>query len=142
MDTDFYSFYAVCHTGAGFFGDTGLCFFFMTSIILLCQNERWKLKLKPLAYMDRMALSNYLLQSIICTTIFYSYGFGLYGKVAPALGLIFSIVIFIIQLFISKFWLKYYQFGLMEWIWKCLTYGKIFRMKQPKTHENTNTQQV
>jgi len=138
MGADFYSFYTVFHTGAGFFGDTGLCFFFMTSIILLSQNEKWKLKLKPLAYMGRMALSNYLLQSIICTIIFYNYGFGLYGKINPALGLVFSIAIFIIQIFISKYWLKYYQFGPVEWVWKCLTYGKLFRMKQPKTHENVS----
>ena len=130
MGADIYSFYTVIHTGAGFLGDTGLCFFFMTSIIFLYQNKRWKLKLKPLAYMGRMALSNYLLQSIICTTIFYSYGFGLYGKVDPTLGLIFSIAIFIIQIFISKSWLRHYQFGPVEWIWKCLTYGKSFRMKQ------------
>ena len=134
-DADPYSFYVAIHTSAGFFGDTGLCFFFITSITLLYQNKRWKLKLKPLSYMGRMALSNYLLQSIICTTIFYNYGLGLYGKVDPALGFVFSVAIFITQLFISNWWLKHYQFGPVEWIWKCLTYGKFFRMKQPKTHE-------
>ena len=137
MGVELYTFLSVLHTGAGFLGDTGLCFFFMASIILLSQNKKWKLKLKPLSYMGRMALSNYLLQSIICTTIFYSYGFGLYAKVGPALGFVFSIAIFITQLFISKYWLRHYQFGPMEWIWKCLTYGKFFKMKQPKTYENT-----
>ena len=132
------SFYTVIHAGAGFLGDTGLCFFFMTSMILLYQNEKWKWKLRPLAYMGRMALSNYLLQSIICTTIFYNYGLGLYGKVGPALGFVLSIAIFIIQMFISKYWLRYYQFGPMEWIWKCLTYGKLFGMKQAKTPENAS----
>ncbi len=129
MGADFFSFYSVIHTGAGFLGDTGLCLFFMTSIVLLYQNRKWVLKLKPLSYMGRMPLSNYLFQSIVCTTIFYSYGLGLYGKVGPALGLVLTIIIFTIQIFISKYWLKRYQFGPMEWIWRSLTYGKLLGMK-------------
>ncbi len=133
MGADYFSFDTVIHTGAGFLGDTGLCLFFMTSIILLYQNRKWKSKLKHFSYVGRMALSNYLLQSIICTTIFYNYGLGLYGKVGPALGLLLSIVIFTIQLIISKYWFRYYQFGPIEWLWKSLTYSKLFRMKLPKT---------
>jgi uncharacterized protein len=129
MGTDPFSFYALIHLCAAILGDTGLCLFFMTSIIILCQNKKWMPKLKPLAYVGRMSLSNYLLQSIICTTIFYSYGLGLYGKVGPALGLVLTMVIFTVQIFISTYWLKRYQFGPMEWVWKCLTYGKFFRMR-------------
>ncbi|MCL2040927.1 MAG: DUF418 domain-containing protein [Bacteroidales bacterium] len=129
MGADFYSFYTVIHTGSGFLGDIGLCLFFMTSIVLLYQNRKWMLKLKPLAYMGRMPLSNYLFQSIVCTTIFYSYGFGLYGKVGSALGLVLTVVIFTIQIFISKYWFKHYRFGPVEWVWRCLTYGKLFGMK-------------
>ncbi len=129
MGDDLYSFYTVIRTGAGFLGDTGLCLFFMTSIVLLYQNRKWMLKLKPLAYMGRMPLSNYLFQSIVCTTIFYSYGLGLYGKVGPALGLVLTIVIFTIQMFVSKYWFKRYQFGPIEWVWRSLTYGKLSGMK-------------
>jgi len=74
-------------------------------------------------------LSNYLFQSIICTTVFYSYGLGLYSKVGIALGLVLSIIIFTAQIFISKYWLKHFQFGPVEWVWKSLTYGKLFKMK-------------
>jgi len=130
MAGDQTSFYSVVHVGAGLLGDTGLALFIITSIVLLCRNKEWLLKLKPLTYIGRMPLSNYLFQSIVCTTIFYSYGFGLYGKVGAASGLILAIGIFIIQIFISKYWLKYYQFGPMEWIWKSLTYGKVFKMKR------------
>ena len=129
MVGDPYSLYAAIHIGAGFFGDLGLCLFFMTSIILLHQSRKWQLRFKPLAYAGRMALSNYLFQSIVCTIIFYSYGLGLYGKVGTALGLVLAVVIFTAQIFISKYWFKHYQFGPMEWIWKSLTYGKLFRMK-------------
>ena len=129
MEGDIYSFYSAFHTGAAFLGDAGLCLFFMTSIVLLYHNKKWLLLLKPLANMGRMALSNYLFQSIVCTTIFYSYGLGLYGRVGTALGLVLTIIIFTVQIFISKYWLKHFQFGPMEWIWKSLTYGKCFRMK-------------
>jgi uncharacterized protein len=135
MAGDPHSFYTVFYLGAGFFGDMGLCLFIMTSILLLCQNEKWKLRFKPLAYAGRMALSNYLFQSIVCTAIFYSYGLGLYGRVGAALCLVLAIVIFIAQIFISQYWFKRYQFGPVEWLWKSLTYGKFFGMK---IHENAS----
>ena len=135
MSGDHTSFYNVLHIGTGFFADTGLCLFIMTSFVLLYQNRKWILRFTPLAYMGRMPLSNYLFQSLVCTTIFYSYGFGFYGKVGPALGLVLTVVIFTIQIFISKYWLSRYQFGPMEWLWKSLTYGKLFRMKLPITQE-------
>jgi uncharacterized protein len=130
MAGDPYSFYVVINAGAGYLGDVGLALFLMTSIVLLYQNKKWLLIFKHLAYMGRMALSNYLFQSIVCTTIFYSYGLGLYGKIGPALGLVLTIVIFAIQIYISKYWFKHFQFGPMEWVWRSLTYGKFFRMKK------------
>ena len=111
----------------GFFRDAGLIVFYFTSITLLFQKTKWVSKLKPFGYVGRMALSNYLLQSIIGTMIFYSYGLGLYGQIAPALGFVLAILIFIIQIIISKWWLSRYQFGPMEWVWRSLTYGKRFK---------------
>jgi len=123
---DIYSLiYYVCNI----LGDTGLSIFYMTSIILLFQSNGWVQKLKPFGYVGRMALSNYLFQSIVGTMIFYSYGLGLYGQISPALGLPLVVVIFIGQIFLSKYWLQHYQFGPMEWMWKSLTYGKFFRNK-------------
>ena len=108
-------------------GGAGLSIFYMTSIVLLFRKINWAAKLKPFGYVGRMALSNYLLQSIIATMIFYSYGLGLYGQIAPALGMGIALVIFTLQIFISKWWLSRYQFGPMEWVWKSLTYGKRFK---------------
>jgi len=127
--TNPYSFYAMIHTVAGFFGDLGLALFFMASLVLLYQNRKWFLRLKPLSYMGRMALSNYLFQSIVCIFIFYNFGLGLYGQVGTALSLALAIFIFIVQIFISRLWLKHYQYGPVEWLWKSLTYGKFFKMR-------------
>ncbi|MFS8580549.1 MAG: DUF418 domain-containing protein, partial [Novibacillus thermophilus] len=72
----------------------------------------------------RTAFSNYILQSIVCTLIFYNVGLGLYGSVYPFAGLILSIAIFIGQLVISHVWLKYFRTGPLEWVWRFITYRK------------------
>jgi Protein of unknown function (DUF418) len=102
---------------------------YATSIILLAQHEAWKPCLRPLAAVGRMALSNYLFQSFVCTTLFYSYGIGLFGKVGPAAGLCLTIAIYICQARLSLGWLRYFRFGPMEWVWRSLTYGKLQPMR-------------
>ena len=122
--------YTVIHYTAGIVGDMALSIFYTTSIILLSQKVKWAVFFKPFGYVGRMALSNYLLQSVIGTMIFYNYGLGLYGQIAPAFGMVLALVIFVIQIIISKWWLSRYQFGPVEWVWKGLTYGKRFGMKR------------
>ncbi len=77
-----------------------------------------------LAAVGRMALSNYLMQSVLCTTLFEGWGFGLFGKLdrAELLGVVAAI--WLIQLTVSPLWLRYFRFGPMEWLWRSLTYGK------------------
>ncbi len=99
-----------------------LMLFYASTIILLTQREIWRRRLAPLAAVGRTALSNYLLQSLICTTIFYSYGLALFGKVRPSLGLLLTVTIFLIQIPLSVWWLRRFQFGPIEWLWRSLTY--------------------
>jgi len=94
-------------------------------IALLLEDSSWRRRLAPLAPLGRMALTNYLLQSVVATSIFYSYGFGLYGKVSPAAGLVPTFLIFLAQIPLSAWWLRRFQFGPMEWVWRTLTYGKL-----------------
>ena len=110
-------------------GSLALSVVYATSIILLAQRVAWKPWLRPLAAVGRMALSNYLFQSLACTTLFYSYGFGMFGKVEPFPGLCLTIAIYICQALFSVEWLRYYRFGPMEWIWRSLTYGKLQPMR-------------
>ena len=56
---------------------------YVSTVVLWWQDPAWQRRLMPFSYVGRMALTNYLLQSLICTTIFYSYGLGLYGRVGP-----------------------------------------------------------
>ncbi len=106
-----------------------MCFFYVSTLVLVLQREVWRGRLAPLAAVGRTALSNYLLQSLVCTTIFYSYGLGLYGQVGPALGLALTALIFALQIPLSMWWLRRFRFGPAEWLWRTLTYGKLQPMR-------------
>lgn len=82
-------------------------------------------KLTLLAPVGQMALTNYLAQSLIATTLFYGYGFGLYDQVPPTLMLGFVAGIFGVQMIYSRLWLAQYRFGPLEWLWRSLTYGHL-----------------
>ena len=110
-------------------GYLALSVIYATSIILLAQRVEWKPWLRPLAAVGRMALSNYLFQSLACTTLFYSYGIGLFGKVGPFAALCLTIAIYTCQALFSVEWLRYFRFGPLEWIWRSLTYGKLQPMR-------------
>ena len=75
-----------------------------------------------LAAVGRMAFTNYLLQTLICTSLFYGHGLGLFGRV-PRIGQVAIVVaIWILQLAVSPVWLRHFQFGPFEWAWRSLTY--------------------
>ena len=83
-----------------------------------------------LAAVGRMALSNYLFDSIACTTLFYGYGFGLFGHINRT-GLAAIVLAFwIIQLLVSPIWLKHFRYGPAEWLWRSLTYWRLQPMRQ------------
>ena len=79
------------------------------------------------AAVGRMALTNYLAHSVILTTVFYGYGFGLYNTVPRFQQMGFVAAVIILQLLWSKWWLERYRFGPVEWLWRSLTY----RQRQP-----------
>ncbi|MCH8568126.1 MAG: DUF418 domain-containing protein [Balneolales bacterium] len=72
----------------------------------------------------RMALTNYLMQSVLCTTIFLGYGFGLYGKTGYAASIPIAIAIFSFQIFLSRMYLNRFKMGPFEWLWRKVTYLK------------------
>jgi uncharacterized protein len=104
---------------------------YISALVILAQNKIWRDLLSPLAAAGRMALTNYLIQSIVCTLIFYSYGLGLYGHVGAAAGVVLSVAIWLIQLRVSVAWFGRFQFGPMEWLWRTLSYDKAQSMRKP-----------
>ena len=89
--------------------------------MLVCQSPLKRLT-RPLAAVGRMAFSNYILDTVICTSIFYGFGLGMFGKVSRVQQIEIVFAIWIVQLVISPLWLKYFQFGPLEWLWRSLTY--------------------
>lgn len=108
---------------------------YIGAIGLITQTGIWQNLQDRLAAVGRMALTNYLLHTIIATTIFYGHGFGLFGEVSHVgqIGVVLAIWIF--QLIISPIWLSRFRFGPFEWAWRTLTYWKpqALRLKQPTT---------
>jgi uncharacterized protein len=113
------------------FGAPALSLFYMTSLVLLTQTATWEHRLRPLASVGRMAISNYLLQTLICTSLFYGYGFGLYGQVGAGAGVLLTVAIYALQIPLSAWWLHQLRFGPVEWLWRSLTYGQRQSMRYP-----------
>ncbi len=93
-----------------------------SGIALLFRRGNRRKFLGPLAAAGRLPLSNYLLQSVICTMLFYSYGLGLFGQVGKAAGVGLAAIIYALLLGLSVWWSARFQFGPAEWLWRALTY--------------------
>jgi uncharacterized protein len=94
-------------------------------IMLIVQSGALTWLTRRLAAVGRMALSNYLTHSIVCTTLFYGYGFGLFGQINRTGLAAIVLCIWVMQLWISPIWLKHFRFGPAEWVWRSLTYWKV-----------------
>lgn len=82
---------------------------------------------RPLGWLapaGRMALTNYLMQSLVCTWIFYGYGLGYFEQLPRAWQPLFALVLFSAQVLLSRLWLSRFRFGPMEWLWRSATYLK------------------
>ena len=112
------------------FGRPVLSMGYACAIALLFLNQTWRRRMTPFAAIGRTALSNYLLQTILCTTIFNGYGGGLFGRVHLAWLLVVSVGIYLLQVPLSEWWLARYRFGPAEWLWRTMTYSKLPAMKR------------
>ena len=85
-----------------------------------------------LAALGRMALSNYISQSLVGVLLFYGLGFGL----GCSFGLVYveltAFAVFVLQIVVCKWWLRHFRFGPLEWVWRMLTYGRYFQFKVTK----------
>ncbi len=103
----------------------GLMIFYVLVIVRLAQQAEWQRRLAPLAAAGRMPLTNYLMQTAICLTLYQGWGFGLWMKVGPALSLVLALAIFwLVQVPWSLWWLKSHERGPLEALWARLTYGR------------------
>lgn len=99
----------------------GLAAFYASSILFLLQTPARQRRLAPLAAVGRMALTNYLLQSVILIPVCMA--LNLFDRVTPAIGTLLALGVWTFQVPASIWWLKRFRFGPAEWLWRSLTYG-------------------
>jgi uncharacterized protein len=78
----------------------------------------------PLVPVGRMALSNYLIHSVAGVLIFYGVGFGLFGRLSLTAAVVGALAFFVLQMFLSRWWLRRARFGPAEWLWRMFTYRR------------------
>lgn len=105
-----------------YFGSLLVAFAWIGLVLLLCRSHRMIGLKDRLAAVGRMAFTNYIMHSVLCTTLFYGHGFGLFGRVDRLGQLCIVLVIAALQLWYSPLWLRRFRFGPLEWLWRTLTY--------------------
>ena len=118
------------HTAAYAFSVVPLALAYASCFALLWTSERAQRILHVLAPAGRMALTNYLMQTIIALALFTGMGLGWGTRVSAITFESLAVGVFIIQVLWSHWWLKRFQFGPMEWVWRTLTYGKVMPMRK------------
>jgi uncharacterized protein len=81
----------------------------------------------------RMAFSNYLGTTLVCTTLFYGYGFGLYGRLSRAELYLVVAPVSALMLLWSRPWLARFRYGPLEWLWRSLARGRLQPMRKAAT---------
>ncbi len=104
------------------FGSTALALGYAAAIVLLAGREQTHRLVAPLAAVGRMALSIYLLQTLMFSTLYYGYAFGQAGRIGPAMVSVYAVLFFAVQIVFANWWVKRFRFGPAEWLWRSLTY--------------------
>ncbi len=109
------------------FGRVAVAFGHIGLVMLFCKSGILGFLRNALAAVGRMALTNYIMHSVICAFVFTGIGFSLFGQLERYE--LYYVVggIWLFQLILSPIWLKYFRFGPLEWLWRSLTY----RERQP-----------
>ncbi len=98
---------------------------YLSLVMLICKSDLSGRLLQSVSAVGRTALSNYLLQTVLCTTLFYGHGFGLFGSVERTGQVAIVLAVWVVQLVASSWCVKRFRYGPMEWVWRSLTYGKL-----------------
>lgn len=119
-------------TGSQFnyWGSLGVSAAWMSAMMLL--SRRAPAIARRFAAIGRMAFSNYMLETLICTTIFEGYGLNLFAKVNRAQEMAVTVGVWAVIYVVSQVWMKRFYFGPLEWLWRSLTYGE----KEPMVRKN------
>jgi uncharacterized protein len=110
--------------------ELGVAAFYLSGLTLLFLRPAWEKRLSVLAPVGRMALTNYLTQTVVSLLFFYGFGLGFISKLGPAACVGLTLGFFCLQVVLSHLWLAHFRFGPVEWVWRSLTYGKAQPMRR------------
>jgi uncharacterized protein len=96
---------------------------YISVIMLLCRSGRLQGVQDRLTPVGRTAFTGYILQTLICTSIFFGHGFGLYGSIERWQQALIVVAVWIAVILFANLWLAQYRMGPLEWLWRTLTYG-------------------
>lgn len=111
-------------TQFNYWGSVLMALGYIGVIMLMTKASTRSFIAQKLAAVGRTALSTYLLQSIICSFIFYGHGLGLFGDLDRSAQAVFVLGIWVFNIAFANIWLHFFRYGPFEWLWRSLTYGK------------------
>ena len=114
------------------FGLLGQTAIYVAMVILMMQRATWRKLLGVLAPVGRMPLTTYMMQSLICTSLFYGWGLG-WSTPSPAACIGLASAIFAVQIAFAHLWLRWFQFGPVEWMWRSIVYLRAQPMRSVST---------
>lgn len=106
-------------------------------ILLLYKSGLFKWLFDLMRPVGQMAFTNYLMQSFMCGLFFYGIGFGMFGRLQRFEMYYVVAAVWIIEIIWSHLWLRYFRFGPLEWLWRCLTYWKLQPLRKTDTGVRT-----
>lgn len=107
-----------------------LCLAYTAMICLRWERKKGNSRLKILVPMGRMALTNYIMQTLIAITLYYGIGFGLGTTIGPSVFVPIGLGVYALQVAYSHLWFRYFNYGPLEWVWRMLTYGKKLKLRK------------
>lgn len=113
-----------------YWGSVLVAFAYVAGVVSFVQSRRARRVQARLAEVGRTAFSNYILQTLICVTLFYGLGFGWFGRVERIGQIGIVVAVWMLQVWLSHWWSRRFRFGPLEWLWRSLTYWRVQPMKK------------
>ncbi|GAJ60010.1 DUF418 domain-containing protein [Geobacillus thermoleovorans] len=105
------------------FGGAALAVFYAAAAVFICGKPSWQRAWRWWQDVGKMSLTHYLAQSLVCTSLFYGYGLGWYGRTSAWQEMLIAFALYATQVWISRFWFARFHYGPVEWMWRWGTYG-------------------
>jgi uncharacterized membrane protein YeiB len=119
-------------------GNLPACLGYVGLVVTMLHSRSIWSRIRVLAAPGRMALTNYLTQSLVCAIFFYHYGLGHWGM-PRAQQVLFVVLVYAAQVALSHWWLARFRYGPMEWLWRGFTYRQVPPMRIAATTAATPT---